>query len=221
MTGLPAKLRSLALANAREPARERGPSLPLALPRRSPPGAWRCRGLTSSPTSRPPFPARSSPSLPPPGSRLPVRPAAHHRGHAAPPCAVSVRSEQEIQRGPTAATAGAGVERPGGFPTSNVGVKRHASTGTSAHRPVPCVRRAATCKDRPEEKLKGTSRNAEQLTDAAFMLGRMYIGDCWGDTRKIRITTLTRVEFSTRSSTQLERKETVKHSVSSTSPKKV
>jgi hypothetical protein len=43
---------------------------------------------------------------------------------------------------------------------------------------------------------------------------------CWGDTRKIRINTLTRVEFSTRSSTKLRRKETVKLSASSTSPKK-
>jgi hypothetical protein len=43
---------------------------------------------------------------------------------------------------------------------------------------------------------------------------------CWGDTRKIRITTQTRVKFSTRSSTQLGRKETVMLSATSTSPKK-
>jgi hypothetical protein len=42
-----------------------------------------------------------------------------------------------------------------------------------------------------------------------------------GGTRKIRITTLTRVEFSTRSSTRLGRKETVNLSASSTSSKKV
>jgi hypothetical protein len=48
-----------------------------------------------------------------------------------------------------------------------------------------------------------------------------FVAECWGDTRKIRITTQTRVEFSTRSSTQLGRKETAMLSASSTSPKKV
>jgi hypothetical protein len=42
-----------------------------------------------------------------------------------------------------------------------------------------------------------------------------------GGTRKIRITTLTRGEFSTRSSTRLGRKETVNLPASSTSSKKV
>jgi hypothetical protein len=48
-----------------------------------------------------------------------------------------------------------------------------------------------------------------------------YRSCCWGDTRKIRITALTQVEFSTRLSTGLGRKDTMKFSASSTSSKKV
>jgi hypothetical protein len=45
--------------------------------------------------------------------------------------------------------------------------------------------------------------------------------DCWGITRKIRIITLTQEEFSTRSGTQLGRKEFEMLSANGTSPKKV
>jgi hypothetical protein len=47
------------------------------------------------------------------------------------------------------------------------------------------------------------------------------VDDCWGITRKIRIITQTQEEFSTRSSTQLGRREFEMLSANGTSPKKV
>jgi hypothetical protein len=59
------------------------------------------------------------------------------------------------------------------------------------------------------------------MASARLSLSKLWPTRMLGDTRKIRITTQTRVEFSTRSSTQLGRKETVMPSASSSSPKKV
>jgi hypothetical protein len=66
-------------------------------------------------------------------------------------------------------------------------------------------------------KNKGSSYRTDVVVSSVVST----VNHCWGNTRKIRIITLTREEFLTRSSTQLGRKESEMLSANSTSPKKV